>query len=153
MTGLTIRTPSIMGRNVFDQIFDHFFSDHHTMIKRSTDGYPLTDIYKDSDDNQVIEMALAGFTKNDISITIQENKITIRHDGKVDDTVGSSSNYDVEVKTKPQRRIAKRAFSKTFVDYQNNCNLAESIATFENGLLRIIIPNNVADVPIKIDIK
>ena len=140
MTGITIRTPSIMGRNVFDQIFDHFFSDHNTMIKRSTDGYPLTDIYKDDEDNQVIEMALAGFTKKDISITIQENKITIRHDGSVDDPISPQSSDIYEIKKKIQRRIAKRAFSKTFVDYQNNCNLIESKATFENGLLKIVIP-------------
>ena len=58
-----------------------------------------------------------------------------------------------DIKKKQQRRIAKRAFSKTFVDYQNNCNLANSKATFENGLLKITIPNNTAEVPIKIDIK
>ena len=150
MTGLTIRNPSIMGRNVFDQIFDHFFSDHHTMIKRSTDGYPLTDIYKDDDDSQVIEMALAGFTKKDISITIQENKITISYDGKVDDAF---ANLHGEKFKKTQRRIAKRAFSKTFVDYQNNCNFVKSQATFKDGLLRIVIPNNEEEVPISIKIQ
>ena len=136
--------------NVFDQIFDHFFSDHHTMIKRSTDGYPLTDIYKDENDNQVIEMALAGFTKKDISITIQENKITIKHHGNIDDAFADLSNGNNKTQ---QRRIAKRSFSRTFVDYQNNCNFAEAKATFVNGLLKIIIPNNVAEIPIKINIE
>lgn len=153
MTGLTLRTPSIMGRNVFDQIFDHFFSDHHTMIKRSTDGYPLTDIYKDENDNQVIEMALAGFTKEDIKVLIQENKITIRYDGAIEEAAKDVRGDIYEIRKRPQRRIAKRAFNKTFVDYQNNCNLMGSQATFENGLLRIVIPNNIEAIPTEIKIK
>tara|TARA_Y100001963_G_scaffold150169_1_gene230865 strand:- start:46 stop:552 length:507 start_codon:yes stop_codon:yes gene_type:complete len=129
MTQLTLRPPTLMGRNAFEQIFDHVFGDQRTMIKQSTSGYPITDIYKDENDNQIIEMALAGFVKEDIIIEVKENKISI--------------SYQAEPWTgddRPARRIAKRSFNRSFVDYNNRFNLNESVAAFENGLLHITIP-------------
>lgn len=130
MTGLTLRgtTPAILGRNAFDHLFDQFFNDPGPMIKRSTDGYPLTDIYKDDAGNQIIEMALAGFSKEDIQIESKENTISITFESM---TKGDSF---------ANRRIARRSFSKKFVDYHNQLNFQNTTATFENGLLRITIP-------------
>ena len=143
MTGLTLRTPSILGRSAFEQIFDQFFNDPGPMIKRSTDGYPLTDIYKDEDENQIIEMALAGFSKEDVLIEIKENTITITSVSKAKrDSIPGLA-----------RRIAKRSFSKTFVDYHNKLDLAKSTATFENGLLAITIPPVSEKAAITINIK
>ena len=36
MTALTLRTPSLMGRTAFEQIFDQVFGDQRNMIKQST---------------------------------------------------------------------------------------------------------------------
>jgi HSP20 family molecular chaperone IbpA len=143
MTAITLRTPAIMGRTMFDQIFDQFFDDPRSMIKRSTDGYPLTDIYKNEDDSQVIEMALAGFSKENINIQIKENTITI----------SSNTKSNTESKFGLARRIAKRKFSKTFVDYHNQLNFKETTANFENGLLRITIPQKDEIKPFEIQIK
>ncbi len=143
MTAITLRTPAIMGRSMFDQIFDQFFDDPRTLIKRSTDGYPLTDIYKDENDNQVIEMALAGFSKEDVLIEIKENTITIT-------SVSKARRESIPGLT---RRIAKRSFSKTFVDYHNQLNFKETTANFENGLLKITIPEKDDIKPFKIEIK
>ena len=129
MTALTLRTPSLMGRTAFEQIFDQVFGDQRNMIKQSTSGYPITDIYKDENENQVVEMALAGFTKEDIKIEVKENKISISHQAE-----------PWQGDDRPPRRIAKRSFERTFVDYHNKFNLAASSATFENGLLQIVIP-------------
>ena len=142
MTGLTLRTPSLLGRSAFDHLFDAFFNDPAPMIKRSTDGYPLTDLYKDDDDNQIIEMALAGFDKKDISIEIKENTIIISH------SVGTAWRD----KDRPQRRIARRSFTKKFVDYDNQLDLAGSKAEFENGLLKVTIPRQAEAKTITIDI-
>ena len=128
MTQLTLRTPAVLGRTAWDQIFDQFFNDPRPMIKRSTDGYPLSDIYRDEDNNQVIEMALAGFTKEDIQIEVKLNVITISHQAE-----------PWKGEDRPQRRIARRSFTKSFVDYNNSLDLAGSVATFENGLLKVII--------------
>jgi HSP20 family molecular chaperone IbpA len=143
MTAITLRTPAIMGRTMFDQIFDQIFEDPRPMIKQSTDGYPLTDIYKDESDNQVIEMALAGFSKKDVSIQIKENTIAIT-------SVSKARRESIPGLT---RRIAKRSFSKTFVDYHNQLNFKEATANFENGLLKIVIPQREEVKAFQIEIK
>ncbi len=142
MTGITLRTPAILGRTAFDQIFDQFFNDPGPMIKRSTEGYPLTDIYKDESGNSIIEMALAGFSKEDLVVEIKENTITISFQGK------PWTGED-----RPQRRIAKRSFSKKFIDYDNQLNLLDAAAKFENGLLKITIPPQEETLSKIIDIK
>jgi len=128
MTNAMIKTiPSIVGRNTFDQFFDQVFSDPFTMVRRSTEGYPLTDLYKDDEDNQVIEIALAGFTKEDLNIEVKNNSIAIFCE--------SISEGD-----KNSRRIARRSFTRSFVDYDHQLDMRQSSASFENGLLRIRIP-------------
>ena len=45
--------------------------------------------------------------------------------------------------TKPsqnERRIANRAFKKTYVNYDNNLDLSSVSADYENGLLRLVVP-------------
>lgn len=143
MTSLTFRTPAVLGRAYYREVLDSFFNDPHH-IKKSTDGYPLTDIYKDEEDKQIIEMALAGFSKKDIQIKSQNNKITISYSGTIDEALES---LEGKPKRKRQRRIAKRAFEKTFVDYNNQLDFTQSKATFVDGLLRIVIPNHESNIP------
>ena len=136
MTNTIIKTPhfpSIMGRTVFDQIFDQFFEEPKNIVRRSTEGYPLTDIYKSQDDGQVIEMALAGFSKDDLNIEVKDNSISISCNSNGE--WGEGENY---------RRIARRSFQKSFVDYDNKLDLKKASASFENGLLKVIIPT-IAD--------
>ena len=129
MTGITLRTPALLGRTAFDQIFDQFFNDPIPMIKRSTDGYPITDIYRDDENNQIIEMALAGFSKEDLAVEAKENTIVI-----------SAQSNKLTAGGAHERRIARRDFRKTFVDYHNQLDFGNISATFENGLLKISIP-------------
>tara|TARA_X000001388_G_scaffold36415_1_gene25753 strand:- start:886 stop:1314 length:429 start_codon:yes stop_codon:yes gene_type:complete len=142
MTALTIRTPSLMGRNAFDQILDQFFKEPGSMAKQSTSGYPITDIYKDESENQIIEMALAGFSKQDVIIEVKENKISIKYQAE-----------PWRGQDRPPRRIAKRSFDRSFVDYHNQFDLSKSTATFENGLLQIKIPPIEEKQTLVIDIK
>ena len=134
--------PALLGNGAIDRLFEEFFQNPEPYVKQTTNGYPLTDIYKEEDGSQVIEMALAGFSKEDILINTEANKITISADGS---------------KLKGQlaeniRRIAKRAFKKSFVDYHNTLDFGNSNATFENGLLRIQIPLREEVKPRQIDI-
>tara|TARA_B100001758_G_C18063600_1_gene429440 strand:- start:36 stop:470 length:435 start_codon:yes stop_codon:yes gene_type:complete len=135
--------PALLGNGAFDRIFDEFFRDPEPYVKQTTNGYPLTDIYKNEDGSQVIEMALAGFSKEDIQIHTEANKITISTDGsKLKGTLVEN-----------RRRIAKRAFKKSFVDYHNTLDFANSGASFENGLLKITIPLRDEVKPRQITIK
>ena len=120
--------PAIMGRTMFDQIFDQFLEDPKPVIKRSTDGYPVTDIYTNDNLDQVIEMALAGFKKSELCIDVKDNTITI------------SCDASKEEKRQNTRRIAKRSFQKTFVDYHNQLDFSKTEAEFIDGLLSVKIP-------------
>ena len=145
MTGLTLRAsvPALMGRTSLDQLFEAFFTNPIPQIDKTTQGYPLTDIYKDDAGNQIIEMALAGFVKEDISIQCGPNKTLII----------SSERLDGVEPGQVSRRIARRRFKKSFVDYYNQLDFGKSTATFENGLLRVQIPPIDAVEYSKIEIK
>jgi len=135
--------PALLGNGAIDRLFEEFFQNPEPYVKQTTTGYPLTDIYKEEDGSQVIEMALAGFSKEDILINTEANKITISADGS------KLKGQLVE----NRRRIAKRAFKKSFVDYHNTLDFGSSNATFENGLLRIQIPPREEVKPRQITIK
>ena len=146
MTGLTLRAsvPALLGRNSLDQLFDSFFTNPMPVIEKTTQGYPVTDIYKDDEGNQIIEMALAGFVKEDIDISCGPNRSLIISCDK-------GSDPDDLVRGR-QRRIARRSFKKTFVDYYNQLDFDKSKASFENGLLRVSIPPVAQEVYRTIDI-
>jgi HSP20 family molecular chaperone IbpA len=114
------RFPSLLGRGVFDDFFDSFFQDFGSLQRRSTQGYPVADIFTDDDGNTVMEFALAA---------------------------------NVEGGDNSGRRIARRAFQKTFVNYDSNLDLASASAFFENGLLRITVPQRPEVQPVTIKIK
>jgi HSP20 family molecular chaperone IbpA len=123
------KRPSLLGRSVWDDVFDNFFNEHEApnLIRRSTDGYPVTDLYRDEEGNSIIECALAGFNKNQLSIEVKEGKITIIADQ------GSETGEN-------SRRIARRSFTRTFVDHSNKLDLENAKATFKDGLLQITVP-------------
>ena len=125
MTQLQLAFPSLLGKTIFD---DFFRDDVENLVTKSTTGFPVTDIYKDDDGNSIIEMALAGYTKDDISVETENNKVTIASDG-TESTKG--------------RRIARRSFIKTFVNYDNLLDLSKISATFEHGLLRLTVPTKI----------
>jgi len=142
MTNITLRAPAVLGRTAFDQLFEQFFQDPRPLVKRTTDGYPLTDVYRDQEENQIIEMALAGFSKEDLEIEVKENKISISHQAE-----------PWKGEDRPARRIARRSFTKTFVDYDNSLDLSKTQASFENGLLTIVIPQIEEKQVLQIEIK
>ena len=130
MTRLMLRTtPAIMSSRAFDEIFDSFFTKPEPWVRNSTEGYPLTDIFQEDDDTQVIQMALAGFTRDSLHVETDKNRITI-----------SSQKSEEDEKKQGFRRIAKRAFTKTFVDHQNQLDMSNAQAVFRDGLLTVRIP-------------
>jgi|TARA_Y100000034_G_C6808105_1_gene363016 HSP20 family molecular chaperone IbpA len=141
-TALTTYRPSLLGRNVFEDIFDSML-DFPALLNRTTQGYPVADIYRDDNGDTVMEFALAGFSKDDLTVEIKPEKNTI--------TVSAGHSVDPDITS--SRRIARRSFSKTYVNYDNNLNLADASADFENGLLRLIVPVRPEVKPLVIDIK
>ena len=138
---LTIsRRPGLLGGSVFDELFNGF--DFPNLVNQSTQGYPVADIYRGESGETVMEFALAGFAKEDLSVEVKPEKksITIKADMQADGSEQSN------------RRIARRSFNKTYVNYDNNLDLSAADAVFENGLLRIVVPTRAEVNPVAIKI-
>ena len=107
-------------------MFGNLLHDFHKIPKRKS--FPITDVYRDEKDNQIIEMALAGYNKDLIKIDVRSNQISISAVG---------------VESKRESNIAKRGFLKTFIDYNNEMDLANATASFIDGILKIVIAPKV----------
>jgi HSP20 family molecular chaperone IbpA len=142
MTTITTYRPGLVGRNVLDNVFDNFFIDFPRHLKQSTQGYPVADIFRDDDGNTVMEFALAGFSRDDLTIDVKPDTRSI--------TVAANSTSGIDAVS--NRRIAKRSFTKTFVNYDNNLDLTSANASFSNGLLTITVPQRPETQPVEIKI-
>ena len=128
-------TPYAVG---FERQFNRL-NDYVTHQQTST-GFPPYDIRKEGDSNHVIEMALAGFSKDDIEIEVAQGVLTVK---------SMKENADDEATV--HRGISYRKFNRKFT-------LADDIvvnnAKLENGLLTIsleqIIPEEKKPKLIKI---
>ena len=144
MNAITTYRPGLLGHQVINEVFDNFFNDRDlfsNVLKQSTKGYPVADIYRDDDGATVIEFALAGFKKKELSIDIQPDKRSITVIGHVDET------------NEKRQRIARRNFTRTYVNYDDNLNLSDAQASFENGLLTVRVPQRPEVKPLSIEIK
>ena len=105
----------------FDNIFDHF---NLHLDNTRTVNYPPYNINKIDNFNWNIEIALAGFGKDDIEIKYADNQLTIK----------SVDSDDKDEKDVIHRGISKRKFSRSFT-------LAEDIkvngAELKDGMLLV----------------
>jgi HSP20 family molecular chaperone IbpA len=135
--------PGLLGHNIIDTFFNDFMNPEYfqTSLNKTVSGYPVADIYHNDDGSTVLEFALAGFSKDDLQIDVQPEKRTI--------TVSANSNTSEDRST---RRIARRSFEKTYVNYDDNLDLTQAEATYENGLLTVIVPKRPETEPMRIAI-
>ena len=85
----------------FDSLFDKLFD-----VDNETSSYPPYNISKSDNDNYIIEMALAGFNKNNIDIEISNGVLTIK---------SKSENNDQNKNTKKiYQGISQRSFVRKF---------------------------------------
>ena len=114
--------------------FDRFFDDVEKMLdatqKPST--FPPHNIIKLDDNRYVVELAVAGFSKDEIDITVEDGNLTVR---------GEKKEKEAEV-TYLHRGIGTRSFTKTLT-------VADTIevrgAEFKDGILRIGLENIIPD--------
>ena len=110
-------TPYAVG---YDKLFDNLsrYVDNNV----SSTGFPPYNIRKEGDYHYVIEMALAGFSKEDIEVEVADGTLSVRSDKKDD------------VADNLYRGISFRKFNRKFT-------LADDIvvndAALDNGMLTI----------------
>lgn len=105
---------------------DDVFKSLSTINLGANLAYPPCNIAKVGDNQWIIEMALAGFKKEDLSIELVDNVISIKGTAKTQET----NNDSVYV----YKGIASRSFSRSWV-LQENTKVGN--VSFENGLLSI----------------
>ena len=126
-------SPLLLGFEPFERALDR-------VNKISSDGYPPYNVEQLGENELRITLALAGFSMDDLTITIEENQLVIR--GKQADDADRVYLH---------RGIAARQFQRSFV-------LAEGIevrgAWLDNGLLHVdlirpVIEPRVRTIPIR----
>ena len=125
-------SPLLLGFEHLEQILDR-------ASRSSAEGYPPYNIEQTSENGLRITLAVAGFSMEDLSVTIEDNQLMIR-----------GRQVDESDRIYIHRGIAARQFQRSFV-------LAEGIevngADMDNGLLHVdlerIVPEpEVRTVPI-----
>ena len=119
--------------------FDSLFDELNALADRKESNYPAYNIAKDDDEHYRIELALAGFSSDEITIQTEKGILTIE------------ANKAEERGNYIHQGIAKRGFSKMF-------RLAEYMkvddAQFVDGILTVFLQREVpeADRPQQISI-
>ena len=112
--------------------FDRLFNDLMEGTRWSGgDNYPPYDIARTGEDHYRIALAVAGFSPEEITITVQQNMLTV--EGRKAQKGGREYLY---------QGISERPFRHVF-------NLADHVevkaASFENGLLKIELAREVPE--------
>ena len=118
-------------------IFSHFigYEDTINTLRKATEtaskamGYPPYNIKQVKDNKYVIEMAVAGFAKSDIEVTMDGNKLSIK-----------GTTKDSEDETFLFQGIANRAFERVFT---LNDKVEIKDAEMVNGMLKVWLENIV----------
>ena len=125
----TFNSPFLLG-------FEHLERLLERTTKAAGDGYPPYNIEESGPDRLKITLAVAGFGREELGITVEENQLVIR--GKQTESAD---------RTFLHRGIAARQFQRAFV-------LAEGIevtsAELENGLLSISLARHAVE-PVQVE--
>lgn len=116
--------------------FERFFDDVERLlasdVQKVTQSFPPHNIIKLDDSRYIVELAVAGFSKNEISITVEDGTLIVKGEKKEKDT-------DVVYL---HRGIGTRSFTKTLT-------VADTIevqgAEFKDGILRIGLENIIPE--------
>lgn len=87
---------------------------------------------KESEDEFVLELSVPGFTKDDINVTIEDQRITINSE------IEKEENSNEEGYTR--REFMKRSFERSFSLPKGVINTDKIMANYENGILLITLP-------------
>ena len=117
----------------FDSMFDRLFGalDHPNPNPNNKQGYPPYNIRKDGETKYFIEMAVAGFSEEDLEVELKEGILTVQ----------SKPLNEEDEATYVHRGFAKRTFERNFTLSDDvivkGCGLINGMLTVE---LERVIP-------------
>jgi HSP20 family molecular chaperone IbpA len=122
-------SPLLLGFEQFERTLDR-------VAKAGGEGYPPYNIEQTGDNGLRITVAVAGFSLDDLQVTIEDNQLVIRGRRQEDD----------EERVYLHRGIASRQFQRAFV-------LADGIevtgAHTDNGLLHVTLERPQVEAPVR----
>ena len=113
---------------------DPFFNRFNQTVRTTQNNYPPYNVIKVGEDLFILEFALAGFDKSDVSITVENNQLKV---------TGQRSEVEEDKSvTFLHKGIAARKFSTVF-------NLPEYMevesALFSNGILEVTLEKHIPE--------
>jgi molecular chaperone IbpA len=119
--------------------FDHLFNELEWTAKHASDNYPPHNILKTSDTEYLIELAVAGFSREELSVEVKERTLTVmgEHQSKGREYI--------------HRGISTKKFKRTFRLSEhvnvNGADLVDGVLSIE---LKYVVPEELR--PRKIEI-
>ena len=116
--------------------FDRFFDDVEKLmnvdVQKTVSNFPPHNILKLDDTRYIVELAVAGFSKDEIDISVEDGKLTVK---------GEKEDRETKVQYL-HKGIGTRSFTKTIT-------VADTIevkgAEFKDGILRIGLENVIPE--------
>lgn len=128
-----ITFPYAFGGKDFDRFFIGFEDQVARMMKMHEDitknvpNYPPYNVRKLDDNKYQIELAVAGFGKQDIEVEFADNKLIVK---------GNTSSDSQDIADYLYKGVGMRAFTRTFaVDDHIEVQSAELV----NGMLKVVL--------------
>lgn len=136
---MTINTVnSLFPRSAFVG-FDHLFDELDRVARHANDNYPPHNIVKTAETKYLIELAVAGFARNELEIEVKDRSLTV------------TGNHQNRGREYIHKSISTKKFTKTFrlSEYVqvNGADLVDGILAIE---LEVVIPEEMR--PRKIEI-
>ena len=118
--------------------FDSIFEEFDRMLEsteRYNSNYPPYNIHKMNDNDYKIEVALAGYSKDDIELELKDNTLTVRNKTK-EKVINEDANGVIH------KGISTRKFERSFTISED---IKVKNAELKNGLLNIDLERIIPD--------
>jgi HSP20 family protein len=133
----------------FDALFDNVIGKAFPSLAEDfgvgffeKNSYPKVDVI-DHDDKITIEAEIPGLTKEEVSVDLEENVLTVS---------GLKHSHAEDTNTRYIRKELKRSSFKRSFKLGSNFNSKKIKADFNNGILLITVPKKEAATPKKVKI-
>ncbi|OGY69552.1 MAG: hypothetical protein A3H59_00025 [Candidatus Jacksonbacteria bacterium RIFCSPLOWO2_02_FULL_43_9] len=134
-----IRWSPLLGNSMFDGMDQAFDS---MMVPAQRGFVPALDVYQTADD-VVVETTLPGMNPKDVSVSIENDVLTIEG--------SSEKKTEVDEKDYYRKEIRSGSFHRA-IALPSSVKGDDAKASYENGVLKIVIPKREEIKPKKISI-
>lgn len=119
-----------MNKTTFESVFNPFFTEIDRLFKPTTaPSFPFHNVISEKNGRYRIELAVAGFTQDELKILLEKNVLIVRG-SKKQESSSSPPNYI-------HHGIAGRQFQTEFALGRSKVEVSETY--LENGILTIIV--------------